>query len=50
VINGTTPGRNDDAEVTIFDSTGIALQDLIVSAAVLKAAEAAGIGTVCDLA
>lgn len=49
VINGTAAGRNTDTEITVFDSTGIALQDLIVSAEVLKAAEAAGIGVLCDL-
>ena len=49
VINGNAPGRTSEQEITIFDSTGIALQDLIVSAEVLKAAEKAGIGTICDL-
>lgn len=49
VINGTAAGRSADTEITVFDSTGIALQDLIVSAEVLKAAEAAGIGVLCDL-
>ena len=49
VICGTAKGRTSADEVTIFDSTGIALQDLIVSAEVLKAAEDADVGTICDM-
>ena len=43
VINGTHPGRTSDAEVTLFDGTGVGLQDLAVAAAVLDLAIATGI-------
>lgn len=43
VINGTHPGRTSDDEITIFDGTGVGLQDLAVaSAAVAKAAQQGG--------
>lgn len=48
VILGRVAGRTGSDEITIFDSTGIALQDLIVSAKVVQAAEAANLGVVCD--
>lgn len=38
VINGTHPGRTSEAEVTLFDGTGVGLQDLAVAAAVLDLA------------
>lgn len=43
VISGREPGREDPAEITVFDSSGLALQDLFVAAAVREAwrAEAA---------
>lgn len=43
VVNGDDPGRGD-AEVTIFDGTGVGLQDLAVAAAVVELAKARGIG------
>lgn len=49
VINGTKTGRTNDKEITIFDSTGIALQDLMVSSSALKVAEEKNIGTVVEL-
>ncbi|MFM1651050.1 ornithine cyclodeaminase family protein [Brevibacillus sp. B_LB10_24] len=49
VILGQTPGRQSDQDITIYDSTGIALQDLITADYVLKQAEAKGIGTVAKL-
>ncbi|KEA62223.1 Ornithine cyclodeaminase [Marinobacterium lacunae] len=33
VINGTHPGRRDDQEITLFDGTGVGLQDLAVASA-----------------
>lgn len=42
VVNGDNPGRGD-AEVTIFDGTGVGLQDLAVAAAVVELAKAKGI-------
>ncbi|MDB6179900.1 iminosuccinate reductase BhcD [Paracoccus fistulariae] len=41
VINGDHPGRGD-AEVTIFDGTGVGLQDLAVAAAVVELAKQQG--------
>jgi ornithine cyclodeaminase len=39
VTFGETPGRVSDAEITVFDSSGIAIQDLAVAGAILKAAQ-----------
>ena len=38
VINGAHPGRNNDDEITLFDGTGVGLQDLAAAAAVAKVA------------
>jgi alanine dehydrogenase len=43
VCAGLAPGRRSDEEVTLFDSTGLAIQDLAI---VLGALEAVGAGTV----
>lgn len=42
VIEGNHPGRRSPEEITLFDGTGVALQDLAVAAAVLESAIAAG--------
>lgn len=42
VINGAHPGRTSDDEVTVFDGTGVGLQDLAVADAVLTRAIEAG--------
>jgi ornithine cyclodeaminase len=39
VINGTHPGRQSDAEITLFDGTGVGLQDLAVASVAAKLAE-----------
>jgi alanine dehydrogenase len=40
VLAGSAPGRRDDEDITVFDSTGLAIQDLAVAlAAVERAAE-----------
>ena len=49
VIAGAVPGRTDDAQITVFDSTGIALQDLASAAAILQKADQMDIGTVTEL-
>jgi alanine dehydrogenase len=36
VLNGTAEGRQSPADITIFDSTGLALQDLAVALAALE--------------
>jgi ornithine cyclodeaminase/alanine dehydrogenase-like protein (mu-crystallin family) len=39
VLAGTAAGRADDAEVTAFDSTGLAIQDLAIALAALESAD-----------
>ncbi len=48
VINGTHPGRRSDQEITLFDGTGVGLQDLAVAAAVVDLAVAQGIAIEVD--
>ncbi len=38
VTLGKSPGRKSDAEITVFDSSGIAIQDLTVAGAIFKEA------------
>ena len=38
VINGVHPGRSSDEEITLFDGTGVGLQDLAVASAAAKLA------------
>ncbi len=49
VIAGELPGRISDEDITVFDSTGIALQDLSSAAVILRRAEAQGEGHVVEL-
>ena len=42
VINSDHPGRSSDDEITLFDGTGVGLQDLAVAAVALSAAESSG--------
>lgn len=43
VIIGDNPGRQSDDEITIFDGTGVGLQDLAVAQAVLERAVSSGV-------
>ena len=44
VLTGASPGRTSDAEITAFDSTGLAIQDLAIALAAIEAAgELAGL-------
>jgi ornithine cyclodeaminase len=43
VINGGHPGRKSDEEVTLFDGTGVGLQDLAVASVAARLAEEAGL-------
>ena len=45
VMAGAVPGRTSPEDITLFDSTGIVLQDLASAASILKAADQAGLGT-----
>ena len=49
VMLGKALGRLTSGDVTVFDSTGIALQDLASAAVILERAEAIGVGTVVTL-
>ncbi|MVO14362.1 iminosuccinate reductase BhcD [Parasedimentitalea huanghaiensis] len=48
VINGKHVGRSTDEEVTLFDGTGVGLQDLAVAAAVVDLAVAKGVALDVD--
>jgi alanine dehydrogenase len=50
VVAGRKPGRQRDDEVIIFDSTGMALQDVAAATIVYERATAAGRGTLFDFA
>jgi ornithine cyclodeaminase/alanine dehydrogenase-like protein (mu-crystallin family) len=49
VIAGTRPGRRAAAEITLFKSVGLAVQDAVAAGAILRRAEAEGLGNVIDL-
>ena len=42
VINGAHPGRTSDDEITLFDGTGVGLQDLAVAAVAVRLADKRG--------
>lgn len=48
VINGDHPGRRSDDEVTLFDGTGVGLQDLAVAASVVDRAVERGVAVEVD--
>jgi alanine dehydrogenase len=48
VVAGLKPGRSSSDEITIFDSTGMALQDVIVAAAVYEKAITNRLGQLID--
>jgi alanine dehydrogenase len=45
IITGKVPGRTDDREITIFDSTGLAIQDMAVAHLIYERALGEGLGT-----
>ncbi len=45
LVAGTRPGRTDPQAVTLFDSTGLGLQDVAAAAAIYRRALATGAGT-----
>ncbi|RMF20383.1 MAG: ornithine cyclodeaminase family protein [Deltaproteobacteria bacterium] len=49
VVAGRIEGRRSDAEVTVFDSTGLAVQDLAVARVVYERARERGAGTEIEL-
>jgi ornithine cyclodeaminase/alanine dehydrogenase-like protein (mu-crystallin family) len=50
VVAGRVPGRTARDEIVVFDSTGIALEDVAAAAAVYERALARGVGTALRLA
>ncbi|MDQ8021094.1 MAG: ornithine cyclodeaminase family protein [Moraxellaceae bacterium] len=44
VVAGFRPGRTGNEQVTLFESQGMALQDIALGAAILQRASAAGVG------
>jgi ornithine cyclodeaminase len=50
VIAGTRPGRTSAEQITLFESQGMAMQDLIIAAHLLALARERGVGTELDLA
>ena len=49
VLNGTAPGRRDNAEITLYRSLGIAAQDIAAAHCILQRAESRGRGTVVQM-
>ncbi|MEE9217835.1 MAG: alanine dehydrogenase [Acidobacteriota bacterium] len=49
VVAGKKPGRENDEQITIFDSTGLAIQDLAVSRLAYDRCRERGLGTKVDL-
>ncbi len=48
VINGTHPGRTSAEQITLFDGTGVGLQDLAVASAAVELALAKGVAIEVD--
>lgn len=48
VINGDHPGRTSDEEITLFDGTGVGLQDLAVASSVVESALRSGLAIEVD--
>ena len=46
VLIGTAEGRQSDRDITIFDSTGLAIQDLAIALAAIEHAEKLDLPTI----
>lgn len=49
IVAGLKPGRTDDKEITVFDSTGLAIQDIAVAKILYEKAKKLKIGTEVNL-
>ena len=49
IVNGNKPGRQADDEITFFKSVGVAVQDAVAAAAVLKEAEKKDFGILVEM-
>jgi alanine dehydrogenase len=45
IVSGQKPGRTTDDEIIVFDSTGVAIEDAVVAAAVYEKARDVDVGT-----
>ena len=45
VIKGEVPGRENDEEIIVFETVGVAAQDLVTAKAIYDRAVEQGIGT-----
>lgn len=43
VLIGAAEGRTSDSDITVFDSTGLAIQDLAIALAAMERADAIGL-------
>jgi len=49
IVNGQIPGRESPKEITFFKSVGVAVQDASAASAIVREAEAQGLGTLVHL-
>lgn len=49
IVIGAVPGREDDDGITIFDSTGLAIQDVATARIAYEGAKSEGLGQTLDL-
>ena len=49
LLIGAVPGRGSDAEITLFESLGLAVEDLAAAQHVVERARAEGVGTSVSL-
>jgi alanine dehydrogenase len=49
IVSGQKPGRENDQEITVFKSCGLAIQDVSTALAVYRAAKKQGVGTEVEL-
>jgi ornithine cyclodeaminase len=49
VVAGARPGRRTAQELTLFKSVGLAVQDAVAAGAILRRAEAEGLGTLVEI-
>lgn len=49
IIAGTRPGRTSASQTTLFESQGMAMQDLVIAAELARIARAQGVGNDIDL-
>jgi ornithine cyclodeaminase/alanine dehydrogenase-like protein (mu-crystallin family) len=49
ILEGSVAGRTDPAQITLFKSVGLAVQDAVAARAALEGAMALGLGTTVSL-